>query len=178
MEALVKQACLFVDVLGPQVEQGRYDLIGPNGDIVLPQFWEMAVKPDWAVTMHMWPIPEPLPCNEPPQAPRILPFQRPRKSAPKKEAAKRPSQIPPPPPPGAGMIGKDQTDLDLLTSPTAKKKSNFHEVTKSTAEKLTPRVSQESNCKTSSNSNSDNDSTSDMEFDDGKKNVEDSPVDE
>lgn len=37
---------------------GHYDLVGPNGDIILPQVWETVIEPDWAITMHMWPIPE------------------------------------------------------------------------------------------------------------------------
>jgi hypothetical protein len=32
--------------------------VGPNGDIILPQVWETVIEPDWAITMHMWPIPE------------------------------------------------------------------------------------------------------------------------
>ena len=58
MEELIRQAFLHVDVLGQHVADGHYDLIGPNGDIILPQVWETVVEPDWVVTMHMWPIPE------------------------------------------------------------------------------------------------------------------------
>lgn len=58
MEALIKQAFEHVDSLGPHVQEGHYDLVGPNGEIVLPQVWEHMIEPDWAVTMHMWPMPE------------------------------------------------------------------------------------------------------------------------
>jgi hypothetical protein len=58
IEDLIRQAFLHVDVLGPHVNEGHYDLVGPNGDIILPQVWETVIQPDWAVTMHMWPIPE------------------------------------------------------------------------------------------------------------------------
>ncbi|KAF7549480.1 hypothetical protein G7Z17_g6360 [Cylindrodendrum hubeiense] len=56
MEELIKQAFLQVDVLGPHVQEGHYDLIGPDGEIILPQVWERLVQPDWAVTMTMWPM--------------------------------------------------------------------------------------------------------------------------
>lgn len=57
MEDLIRQAFLHVDVIGPHVAEGHYDLVGPNGDIILPQIWETVVEPDWTITMHMWPIP-------------------------------------------------------------------------------------------------------------------------
>lgn len=61
MEELIKQAFLHVDVIGPHVQEGHYDLIGPNGEIILPQVWETMIEPDWSITMHMWPMPEPKP---------------------------------------------------------------------------------------------------------------------
>lgn len=75
MEDLIKQAFLHIEVIGPHVAEGHYDLVGPNGDIILPQVWETVVEPDWAITMHMWPIPEkpkepdPPPAADPPPAP-------------------------------------------------------------------------------------------------------------
>lgn len=59
MEELIKQAFLHVVVIGPHVQEGHYDLIGPNGKIILPQVWETMIEPGWSVTMHMWPTPEP-----------------------------------------------------------------------------------------------------------------------
>ncbi|EHK97913.1 putative TPR repeat protein oca3 [Glarea lozoyensis 74030] len=61
MEELIKQAFLHVEVIGPHVADGHYDLIGPNGEIILPQVWETMIEPDWSITMHMWPMPEPKP---------------------------------------------------------------------------------------------------------------------
>lgn len=58
MEELIKQAFLHVEVIGPHVQQGHYDLIGPNGEIILPQVWDTMIEPDWAITMVMWPPPE------------------------------------------------------------------------------------------------------------------------
>ena len=65
MEELIKQAFLHVDIIGPHVHQGHYDLVGPDGEIILPQVWETMIQPDWAITMHMWPMPEP--AKEPPK---------------------------------------------------------------------------------------------------------------
>jgi hypothetical protein len=73
MQELIKQAFLHVDVIGPLVAEGHYDLIGPNGEIILPQVWETMIEPDWSITMHMWPIPE-----KPPPPPSGVPFERPR----------------------------------------------------------------------------------------------------
>jgi chemotaxis protein histidine kinase CheA len=58
MESLIKQAFLHVDVLGDHVHQGHYDLMGPDGEIILPQVWETMIQPDWEISMHMWPMPE------------------------------------------------------------------------------------------------------------------------
>lgn len=66
MEALIQQAFLHVDVIGQHVHEGHYDLVGPDGEIILPQVYESMVKPDWAITMHMWPMPEPSKDSPPP----------------------------------------------------------------------------------------------------------------
>jgi len=60
MQTLIKQAFLHVDVIGPHVNEGHYDLVDSDGQIVLPQIWQFMVKPDWEVVMHMWPMPEPV----------------------------------------------------------------------------------------------------------------------
>jgi hypothetical protein len=69
MEELIKQAFLHVDIIGPHVHQGHYDLVGPDGEIILPQVWETMIQPDWNVTMHMWPMPEPEQAPPPPPPP-------------------------------------------------------------------------------------------------------------
>lgn len=61
MEELIKQCFLHVDIIGPHIVEGHYDLIGPDGQIILPQVWETTIQPGWSVTMHMWPMPEPSP---------------------------------------------------------------------------------------------------------------------
>lgn len=86
MEDLIKQAFLHVEVIGPHVAEGHYDLVGPNGEIILPQVWETMVEPDWIITMHMWPIPEP-----PPPPPKV-------EEPPPPEPVPEPPPPPPPPP--------------------------------------------------------------------------------
>lgn len=56
MRELIEHAFIKVDVLGPRVMEGQYDLIGPNMEIILPSIWEQVIQPDWAVTMTMWPM--------------------------------------------------------------------------------------------------------------------------
>jgi len=80
MRELIRQAFDHVEVLGPQVLEGRYDLVGPNGAIILPKVWDTMIEPGWAITMHMWPLPEPPPPPPPranwqggPPSPRTLP---------------------------------------------------------------------------------------------------------
>lgn len=86
MEDLIRQAFLHVEIIGPHVAEGHYDLVGPNGEIILPQVWETMVEPDWIITMHMWPMPEPPKPEDPPPAPEPVP---------------EPPPPPPPPPPPA-----------------------------------------------------------------------------
>lgn len=66
MEDLIKQAFMHVDQFSQHVADGHYDLIGPNGEIILPQVWETMIEPDWNVTMMMWPVPEKPPMPGPP----------------------------------------------------------------------------------------------------------------
>ncbi|KAH7408604.1 hypothetical protein DE146DRAFT_752730 [Phaeosphaeria sp. MPI-PUGE-AT-0046c] len=119
MEELVKQAFLHVDVIGPHVQEGHYDLVDSNSKIILPQTWSHLVQPGWEITMHMWPMPEP-------PAPRHRPQPPPPPPPPPPEAAQFLSQHlpignrpkmdslfprrhggagapPPPPPPGMAM---------------------------------------------------------------------------
>jgi hypothetical protein len=100
MEDLIRQAFLHVDVIGQHVAEGHYDLVGPNGDIILPQVWETVVEPDWTITMHMWPIPEKPKSPDPPvildDDSALVTVVDTKKSA---EIAGAPIPPPPPPPP-------------------------------------------------------------------------------
>ena len=56
MEDLIKQAFAHVDVIGPHVQEGHYDLMGPDGEIILPIIWDTTIQPGWQITMRMWPM--------------------------------------------------------------------------------------------------------------------------
>lgn len=75
MEDLIKQAFLHVEVIGPHVQEGHYDLIGPDGEIILPVVWDKTIQPGWQVSMRMWPENKhPLP--GPPHGQHMTPEQR------------------------------------------------------------------------------------------------------
>ena len=106
MEDLIRQAFLHVEIIGPHVADGHYDLVGSNGEIILPQVWDTVIEPDAMITMHMWPLPEPPPKEEAkpadPAAPTdggvvIVPDVKKSKGA-KATKASKTSTIPVPPP--------------------------------------------------------------------------------
>jgi len=39
---------------GGDISEGKYDLTGPDGEIILPSLWGGLVRPGWEVTMKMW----------------------------------------------------------------------------------------------------------------------------
>ena len=90
---------MHVDAIGAHVAEGHYDLIGPNGEIILPQVWETMIEPDWSITMQLWPIPEP---KGPPGMPgghhHFHPGDRPPRSSHR-------ARGPPPGPPPSGHRG-------------------------------------------------------------------------
>ena len=49
---------MHIDIIGPHVQHHHYDLMDPEGAIILPQCWDAIVKPDLLVSMHMWPLQE------------------------------------------------------------------------------------------------------------------------
>ncbi|KIX00269.1 uncharacterized protein Z518_10408 [Rhinocladiella mackenziei CBS 650.93] len=59
MESLINQAFAHIDGLAEHVMNGRYDLIGPDKEIIMPGYWESTIEPDMQITMMLWPIPEP-----------------------------------------------------------------------------------------------------------------------
>ena len=56
MEKIVKEVFQHVDVIGPRVQRGMFDLIGPNGEMILPQVWDQVIEPGWQITMAMWSV--------------------------------------------------------------------------------------------------------------------------
>jgi len=59
MEGLIQQAFAHIDIIGEHVLQGHYDLIGPDKEIIMPNYWESTIEPDMHITMMLWPLPEP-----------------------------------------------------------------------------------------------------------------------
>lgn len=111
MEELIKQAFLHVDVIGPHVQAGHYDLLGPDQEIILPQVWDKVIEPDWAITMVMWPMDRARPAGPPgmhamPGHPNVRPPGMGQPGAGVRfppgvrPMAGGPAHGPPPPPPG------------------------------------------------------------------------------
>lgn len=101
MEELIRQAFLHIEIIGPHVADGHYDLVGPNGDIILPQVWDTVIEPDWTITMHMWPIPE-KPKTPEPQPPPEAP------AAPEPQAAPEAPEAPEATPPDEGAAAPEE----------------------------------------------------------------------
>ena len=110
IEDLIRQAFLHVDIIGPHVVEGHYDLIGPNGDIILPRVWETVIEPDWTITMHMWPMPEPKEDELTIDVPALPPPGEEKKRGKPKSKRNHPPPppeaplVPPPPPPIGGVV--------------------------------------------------------------------------
>ena len=56
MEQLILQAFRNVENFSEQVAAGHFDLVGPEGDIILPGTWESCVEPNTQIVMYMWEI--------------------------------------------------------------------------------------------------------------------------
>ena len=52
MQELIRQAFLHIEVIGQHVASGHYDLIGPTGEIILPQVWEMIIEPNLLAMLY------------------------------------------------------------------------------------------------------------------------------
>jgi hypothetical protein len=59
MEEFIRQLfdwnVMYSHPLASHVHGHHYDLVGPDG-VILPQLWEESIKPNWSVSMHMWPL--------------------------------------------------------------------------------------------------------------------------
>jgi len=104
MEDLIKEAFMHVDLLGPHVEDGHYDLMGDQGEIILPQVWETVIKPGMSITMHMWPMPDRPPNTRPPPPTRPPPHTRPPPGPP---VRKHPQE-------GNPTTSKQKTNLNVI----------------------------------------------------------------
>ena len=54
MEELIQEAFIPVHTIRPDVLGGRYNLVGPTGEIIPPHDWDSVIQPGWTVTMHVW----------------------------------------------------------------------------------------------------------------------------
>ena len=57
MSKLIRQSFAHSDDTageGGDINEGKYDLTGPGGEIILPSLWEGLVRPGLEVTMKMW----------------------------------------------------------------------------------------------------------------------------
>ena len=34
--------------------RGSYDILGPTGEIILPEIWDAVIKPGWVVELRFW----------------------------------------------------------------------------------------------------------------------------
>jgi len=57
LEKLIKQVFLNIDMTESYyVQQGYYDILSPDGEIVLPQVWETVAQPGWTISMQIRPM--------------------------------------------------------------------------------------------------------------------------
>ncbi|KAK3378965.1 hypothetical protein B0T24DRAFT_694254 [Lasiosphaeria ovina] len=114
MECHIRDAFMHVEVVGPHVQQGHYDLL-KAGEVVLPKFWGATIRPGDLVTMHMWPM-DKLPRPGFPMPVRGLNRHRPGFNPPMPPGPRMPPGLalgrglPPPPclppPPGPNMFNR------------------------------------------------------------------------
>lgn len=124
MEGLIKQALMHADVIGPHVQEGHYDLIGPNGEIILPAVWDKVIEPGWSITMTMWPIDKVPLANgslyHPPPPTEVPPLGRRGPSARRRSARmERRGDLPPPKEVGNKNDLQRDTHSDTHINPTA-----------------------------------------------------------
>jgi len=45
-----------IEILGTEVENGRYHLIDGNGEIIRLDVWDRVTQPDMSINMHISPL--------------------------------------------------------------------------------------------------------------------------
>ncbi|KAI0202597.1 hypothetical protein F4808DRAFT_458768 [Astrocystis sublimbata] len=125
IEELIKAAFVHVETIGPHVQAGHYDLLGPDGQIILPQLWERVIEPDWDVEMRMWPMDRP--GMKP--LPGTMPLQGLRPAVPPPPPRPLPLTWRPPPPtgrrPATPSDEYEDTDESDDEAKAPRKKRNF-----------------------------------------------------
>ncbi|KAI8626242.1 hypothetical protein F5Y19DRAFT_488528 [Xylariaceae sp. FL1651] len=128
MEELIHQAFLHVDVIGPEVLAGHFDLYGPEDVIILPQAWDKIIQPGWNITMKMWPM---VPPAGPP--PSMMPppigqhIGRPPMMPPPVQLPGAAPPIPmqaPPPPSGQNVSGANEEDIVVIEEDDEQRRSS------------------------------------------------------
>ncbi|RSL49419.1 hypothetical protein CEP54_012448 [Fusarium duplospermum] len=56
LKSLIDAAFVQVDVLRSDVQEGHFDLIGPDDIVMLPEVWDDLIRPGMNITMTMWPM--------------------------------------------------------------------------------------------------------------------------
>ncbi|MCJ1313417.1 hypothetical protein MMC25_007095 [Agyrium rufum] len=122
METLIKQAFLHLEPIGQHVLDGHYDLVGPNGEIILPQVWKTMIEPDWTISMHMWPMPEKKEEEKPEEVVIIEPIEAVPQKKKGKSSGKKASVVnaTPPVPPPAPTAPLDGDHIVIVPSSAAK----------------------------------------------------------
>ena len=54
-ENLLRQSLARADApLPSEVKEGRFDLVAPDGSVILPSTWDFSVRPGWSVRIRLW----------------------------------------------------------------------------------------------------------------------------
>lgn len=96
MQDLINAAVMRISTnnVKKRILKDEYDLFGPEGEIIMPKYWDALIEPGFTITMHMWNDSEPEAAPRPPRPPPPLPM------APVIEIM---DGAPPPPPVGIPM---------------------------------------------------------------------------
>jgi hypothetical protein len=54
MEELLRQSFSVIESHRSRVNEGYYDLLGPNKEFISPEEWETMIKPGMVVSVHLW----------------------------------------------------------------------------------------------------------------------------
>lgn len=54
MESLIRRSFSHVESMNSKIVTGSYDILGPTGEIILPEIWEAVIKPGWVVELRFW----------------------------------------------------------------------------------------------------------------------------
>ena len=54
MENLIKRSFCHVETINSKIFRGNYDILSPTGEIILPEIWDLVIKPGWVVELRFW----------------------------------------------------------------------------------------------------------------------------